>query len=423
MYICPFIDRTNMEIQSIDPILSLYLNEELSGVAFKDKGRKKRIIAHLSTVSEVTLTELSDLLNISIPKATELITMLEEDGLVKSAGRRNDGPGRKASVFALAADSFYFIGIEIKKYSINLGIMGFNRELVYEEQNISFFYENSDESLSKIIKLLHSFINNSGIPISKIAGLGCSISGRVNIHTGEILTIYHFGDAPVKKVLEEAIGLPVFLDNDSRALAYGEFHFGKKGHQQQVLILNLDYGIALGIFVNGKPVYGVSGYAGELGHIPLFDNEKICFCGKKGCLETEASGRALIEHLIEEMEKGSNSLLSPVLQQKGRIELPDIVEAIKRGDNLALSAIGNIAAKLGRGLAVTINLFNPELIIIAGTLSSVGDALLLPVKAYILRHSLSVVNSDSEVVLSDLGDKAGLLGCCLLVRDKMLGLV
>ena len=414
---------TSMDTVSVSGISPLQA-EALSGVAYKDFSRKKRIISHLSLKGEATLNELSDLLNISIPKTTELINWLEADKLVVSAGRRSEGPGRKASFYTLAPDSFYFIGLEIKKYHINIGLMGFDRKLVYVEKEIPFLYEEADESLAKIIRLLSEFIERCGVTRSRIAGLGFSISGRINIHTGEILTIYHFGDAPVKKVLEETFGIPVLLDNDSRALSYGEFHFGnRQENDKEVLVLNLDYGLAIGIFINGKPVYGASGYAGELGHIPLFDNEKICFCGKKGCVETEASGRALIDHIITEMERGSNSLLQPVLQQKGRIELNDVVDAINRGDNLALAAMGNIAAKLGRALAVTINLFNPQLIIISGTLSAVGDALLLPVKAFILRHSLNVVNADTRVVLSDLGEHAGLLGCCLLVRNKVLEII
>jgi predicted NBD/HSP70 family sugar kinase len=253
--------------------------------------------------------------------------------------------------------------------------------------------------------------------------MGVSISGRINVKTGEILTIYHFSDAPVKKVLEEAFDMPVYLDNDSRAMAYGEFHFGKLKDEKEVLVLNLDYGLALGIFVNGKPVFGASGYAGELGHIPLFENEKICFCGKKGCMETEASGRALIDWIVQEMKDGSNSKLADILRSKGIVELEDVVDAAVKGDNLALEGISTIAGKIGRGLAVTINLFNPQLIVISGALSKVGDSLLLPVKTSLLQNSLTLVNSDTQVVLSELNDKAGLAGTCLLVRDKIVGLV
>ncbi len=397
--------------------------QDMTGVALKDQGRKKRIIAYLSTVGETTLNELSELINISVPKTTELVLELEAGRFVTAAGRRNEGPGRKAAVYKLAPDSLYFLGLEIKKYSINLGLMGFDKTMVYSELNVPFFYEDKATSLSRIIQVIRSFLGNCGIAAERITGIGCSISGRVNVHSGEILTFYHFGDAPVKQVLEQEFGIPVYLDNDSRALSYGEFHFGKPGKEKEVLVLNLDYGMAVGIFVNGQPLYGMSGYAGELGHIPLFDNEKICFCGKKGCLETEASGKALIDNLLHAMESGTNSLLQPVFNEKGRLELEDVADAAKRGDNLALSAIAHMASFLGRGLAVTINLFNPELIIISGPLSRVGDALLLPVKSFVLRHSLSVVNADTRIELSELGEKAGLLGCCLLVRDKMLGLM
>ena len=155
----------------------------------------------------------------------------------------------------------------------------------------------------------------------------------------------------------------------------------------------------------------------------VFDNEKICFCGKKGCLETEASGKALIDRLTEQMGKGSNSILQPLLQQKGFLELEDILVAVAKGDSLTLQTINATAEKLGRGLAVAINIFNPQLIIIGGTLAAIGDPLLLPVKNSIIMHSLSLVNNDTTVVLSELNNAAGLLGCCLLVRDKVLGLV
>jgi len=179
----------------------------------------------------------------------------------------------------------------------------------------------------------------------------------------------------------------------------------------------------LGIFVKGEPVYGASGYAGEIGHIPMFNNEKICYCGKKGCFETDASGNALLEFLANKIKEGSNSRLQQVIAKKGFMELEDVLEAVRLGDNLALEGVADIAYNLGKGLAVAINLLNPELIIIGGMLSALGDPLLLPVKTSIMKYSLSLVNRDTEIRLSSLGYKAALLGCCLLMRDKLLGLV
>jgi predicted NBD/HSP70 family sugar kinase len=404
-------------------ILGHFSADSLTGVAYKDHSRRKRIIERLSGLEEITINEISESLNISVPKATELLAELFREGFVEERGKRSEGPGRKATFYGLASDSCYFLGLEIKKYKINLGLMGFDKTMIKASYDFPFFLEDANESLAEIVKQIKKFIAESGISSEKIIGMGVSISGRINVKTGEILTIYHFSDAPVKKVLEEAFDMPVYLDNDSRAMAYGEFHFGKLKDEKEVLVLNLDYGLALGIFVNGKPVFGASGYAGELGHIPLFENEKICFCGKKGCMETEASGRALIDWIVQEMKEGSNSKLADILRSKGIVELEDVVDAAVKGDNLALEGISTIAGKIGRGLAVTINLFNPQLIVISGALSKVGDSLLLPVKTSLIQNSLTLVNSDTRVVLSELNDKAGLAGTCLLVRDKIVGLV
>src|SRR5690606_25453235 len=106
-------------------------------------------------------------------------------------------------------------------------------------------------------------------------------------------SFFHFGEEPLSKVLESALGIKVYLENDSRASAYGEFSSGVVTVERNVLYLNLDDGLGMGIMFDGQLYYGKSGFAGEVGHIPFFGNEIICQCGKKGCLETEASGWAL----------------------------------------------------------------------------------------------------------------------------------
>ncbi|MBS1946373.1 MAG: ROK family transcriptional regulator [Bacteroidetes bacterium] len=398
----------------------------LSGVAFKNQSRKKKVISQLTAKGEATIPELAEFLNISIPKTTALMASLLEEGLAIDTGRKTDGLGRKAAIYSLNPESCYFLGVEIRKYKINIGLMSFNAGIARSSLNIPFDFTDAGDSLNAVIKEIKKFLCESPIPKEKIIGVGLSLAGRINVKTNQILSIYHFGDAPVKEKLEEELGLPVFLDNDSRAIAYGEYHFGNYGlpyTQKNVCIANLDYGMALGIFVEGKPVYGVSGYAGEIGHIPMFNNEKICFCGKKGCLETEASGLAMIDYINKKIVEGSSSSLQKVIAKKGFIELEDIIDAVKHGDNLAIEAVSEIAHNLGKGLAVAINMLNPELIVLGGMLAVLGDPLLLPVKSSIIHYSLSMVNADTKISLSSIDQKAGLPGCCLLVRDKILGLV
>ena len=122
-------------------ILKEFTGTGLTGIAYKDQIRKKQIISQMSTREEITINDISDILNISVPKATELIVELLEAGLVKESGKRSDGPGRKASYYALRSDSFYFLGVEIKKYKINIGLMGFDKVMVYHRNDIPFFYQ------------------------------------------------------------------------------------------------------------------------------------------------------------------------------------------------------------------------------------------------------------------------------------------
>jgi len=395
----------------------------LSSVVSKDIKLNRRILSIMSEKKELTVNDISEALNISSPKAGELLSKLVEEKLIMVSGKQSVGPGRKATLYTLGRDNCYFLGVEIKKYKINIGLMGFDKSIVKSKLDIPFLYQEEGESLKEIILIINNFLNEITIERNKIAGVGISVAGRINVRTGDILTIYHFSDAPIKTILEKELGMPVYLDNDSRTIAYGEFHFGNRKKEKEVLVMNLDYGMAIGIFVEGKPVYGASGYAGELSHIPLFNNEKICFCGKKGCLETEASGFALIQKIIALMKDGSNSILKKVFNKKGFLELEDILNAVQKGDNLTLQAISSIAENLGRGLAITINIFNPELIIIGGALSAIGEPLLLPLKTSIIHYSLNLVNTDTKVVLSNLHYRAGLLGSCLLVRDKLLGIL
>jgi predicted NBD/HSP70 family sugar kinase len=182
----------------------------------------------------------------------------------------------------------------------------------------------------------------------------------------------------------------------------------------------MDYGIGLGIVLDGKVYYGRSGFSGEFGHIPLFNNEIICQCGKKGCLETEASGNALIRKFKERIKKGSTSSVLKNNKSPEQIGIEDIINGANNEDTLCIELLSEIGEKLGKGLAVLINIFNPELIILGGTLSETGDYLGLPSKNALNKLSLSLVNNDTSLKMSKLGEKAGVIGACLIARSKVM---
>ncbi len=253
--------------------------------------------------------------------------------------------------------------------------------------------------------------------------MGVNLSGRIYYATALSYSFFYFNEEPLSKIIESKVGIRTFLENDSRAMAYGEFCAGVVNGEKDVLFLNLDHGIGLGIVMNGQLYYGKSGFSGEFGHIPLFKNEIICHCGKKGCLETEASGWALTRMVQEKLQEGSSSVLTGRKSALPEIQLEDIIAAAIADDMLAIELIGAIGENLGKGIALLINLFNPELVILGGSLAVTGEYIRLPIKSAINKYSLSLVSNDTQLKMSKLGERAGIIGACLLVRNRMLAIV
>jgi glucokinase-like ROK family protein len=401
----------------------VFNNDNSSGVALKNKILKGLIFKFLDQIESASINEISKEINISVPKTTSLITELIEEGLISDYGKFESTGGRKANLYGLIGDAGFILGVDVKKYYINIGLLNFKKQLIHQKSRITFKLDNTAESLNQLIQIIQNFIKEVGIKKDKILSLGINLSGRINHTKGYSYTFFHFQEEPLSEIIQEKIGIKTYLENDSRAMAFGEFCNGEVNTEKNVLFVNLDYGIGLGILIDGKVYYGKSGFSGEFGHIPFFNNEIICHCGKKGCLETEASGNALLRKFKEKIKLGSTSSVLKKNKKVEDITLTDLIQAAQKEDVLIIELLAELGENLGKGLAVLINVFNPELIIIGGTLSETGEYLKLPIKSSINKYSLSLVNADTELKLSKLGEKAGIIGACLLAKNKALSVI
>jgi glucokinase-like ROK family protein len=407
-------------MQNNHRILEVFSDENACGVFYKNKILKRRIIYYLDSQNNSTIPEISKELNVSIPKITALINELIEDGLIGDNGKFDSTGGRKASTYGLVADACYFIGIDVKRYYVNIGLMDFSKRLITHKEKIPYKLENTQESLKQLIEIIKTFISEITVEKENLLGVSINLSGRINNKTGYSYSYFHFNEEPLSSIIQNEIGIYTFLENDSRAMAYGEFCCGEVHDAKNVLFLNIDYGIGLGILIDGKVYYGKSGFSGEFGHIPFFENEILCLCGKKGCLETEASGVSLIRKFKEKTEQGYSSSAMKKKKDTNDITLINIIDAAKNEDVLCIELLAEIGEKIGKGIASLINLFNPELLILGGTLSETGDYLRLPIRSAVNKYSLSLVNNDTQLKISKLGEKAGVMGGCLIARNKVL---
>lgn len=384
---------------------------------------KKEILCYYINNGETSLADLGKEMNLSIPTITKLVGELIEDGYVDDFGKQETAGGRRPNIYGLNHNSGYFVGIDIDHSNLNIGMINFNGSLVASKMNIPYKAENTIDKFNELCDHVINFLDTCGIPKDKIINIGINLSGRVNPSSGLSYSLFFMEERPLTEIFEERFGIPTTIDNDTRAMAYGEYlSRGVKG-EKNIIYINVGWGIGTGLIINGDLYYGKSGFSGEFGHNPTFDNEVLCHCGKKGCLETEASGSYIYRQFIEKLENGEISILSEKYEKGEEFHLKDIIDAALRDDTMAIELIEDVGITLGKATAGLINIFNPELVVIGGIMAQAGDYFFLPFQSSIKKYSLNLVSSDSTIKLSKLGDKAGIIGACMLARSKTVGLI
>lgn len=395
----------------------------LSNVESKNSILKLKIIELCINGKDYSIADLSKELNTSIPTTTKLVEELIAEGLIEDLGKMDTTGGRRPSIYGLKASAGYFVGVDIRYNHVSIAIINFKGQLVDYYDALPITVVSSRASFVSLCGKVKEKLVESGINQDDVMAYGFNLSGRVNNETGYCFTYFIGEDTPIASVLEAELNAPVYVENDSRAMTYGEYICGVAKEEKEMLFINISWGLGMGMVIDGKLSYGKSGFSGEIGHFPLLDNNQICHCGKIGCLETGASGSAAHRLLTNKLNEGRSSALANKYPNIADITLDDIINAANDEDVLAIEVIEEVGTTLGRAIAGLINIFNPELVVIGGKVASVKDYLMLPIKSAIQKHSLNMINKDTKIKLSKLGDKGGPLGACMLSRSKLLRLI
>ena len=381
----------------------------------------RRLLEQFIAKGASTIPELSKGIGVSLPTTTNALNELMGQGLVREIGKKADSAGRIPMVYDLKPTAGYFVGVNSEMNCLALAASDFCGNLITEKLKVPYVYENTPENLAELGKIINVFIDNLPIKREEILEVCVNVAERVRPLEGRAYNMFNFLEEPLAEKLTELLELPTCIENDSRSMTYGEFIKGCCKGKKDVIFVNVCWGLGIGIIIDGKLYYGKSGYSGEFGHMTAYNNNIICHCGKIGCVETEVSGRALKRKLTENILAGKPSILSDkVLNKKEELTLEDIIDAIAKEDVLSLATLQHIADELGKQLAGIINIFNPEMLVIGGEMSVTGDYLTLPVNMGIKKYSLNIMNEDSQIVTSELKDQAGVIGACLIARQKLL---
>ncbi|MEG1648638.1 MAG: ROK family protein [Rikenellaceae bacterium] len=383
---------------------------------------KESILKYVAQHTEVTIANVAREINLSIPTIVKLINELIADGFLVDMGKHDSLGGRKPNVYGLKASNSYFVGVDVRHDILSFYTVDLSGGKVDSKDITDFSMKDTPENLVIIIDHIKDYIASLTINKKHIVTVGISLSGRINSREGRSNTNYNYEERPLAEIVSEKIGYNVILENDTKAITYGEYVTTCTDGEKDVLYVHVDWGLGLGLIFDGKLYYGKSGYSGEMGHAVLFDNQQICICGKRGCLETEVSGSALCRKIAEKYAMGESTILKDKLRDKGFVTLNEAIEAVKSEDMLSIEIVEQMGKDLGKFLAGILNILNPELLILGGKVSAVDNYLRLPVISTINKTSLNIVTSDTTIRTSTLGEKAGVVGIAMLARNRYLGL-
>lgn len=389
--------------------------------------QKREILRTLVHWGELSITDISKEVNLSVPTVTKFLGELAEDGFVTDCGYENHPSARRAVLYGLRSGAGYFVGVDITRIDVTLGLMDFNGTMVATQVE-PFEVGNDLASIDDLCKRIQQFVTKHDLTMESIVAVGVSLTGRVDSVAGFSYSLFYFDEQPLAELLGDRLGTKVYIENDSRAMAYGEYIHNEgraenRGNQTTMIFVNLSWGMGIGMVIDGKLFYGKSGFSGEYGHIPTTDNQILCQCGKRGCLETTVSGSAARRLIIERLEAGSVSTLSNGYKKTGDITLHDIIEAVQAEDMLAIEVIEVIGEALGKAVSGIINIFNPDTVVLGGGLVPIKDYLMLPMRSGVNKYSLRLVSRNTTIRSSALGLRAGVVGVSLLARSKTLGLL
>jgi len=381
--------------------------------------QKKKILSQLHTNGYTSATELAKLLKISLPTCIVLLNDLITSGYLKNIGVGESSGGRKPSLYGLSEDVLYVIACDFARYSANMAIFDCYNEFVTPVIQIDTNID--DPKLAdKLFEAAKKLMADHGISETKVLGLGVDMPGLINSKSGINYTIKDKKHQNVGRDLRLKFNKPVYIDNDARMHAHGEFHFGVAKTFKDAIIIHWSWGLGLGIFVNGQLYSGKNGFAGEFSHIPMVDNGELCICGKRGCLETIASSNTIMKRVAQGFEdKVVSSLINQFSTHPEKVTPEDVILAARMGDEFCIAILNEIGTAMGKGLSYIIQLLNPEVIVLSGPLSKAKQYVLSPIQQSLNRLCLEKISESTPILISEMGDQSALLGTSEMIFQKV----
>lgn len=307
----------------------------------------------------------------------------------------------------------YYVGIDLGGTNTKIGILNIDGEIFKSTVIKTLSSEGAERTLTRIWEAAKGLADELQISTEDIKGIGIGIPGPVISQS----IVAFFANFPwgenvnIKSMMEKISGVETKLDNDVNIIALGEAKYGAAKGSSTSVTVALGTGIGGGIYIDGKLISGFKGAGGEIGHMKLVKDGKLCGCGQKGCFEAYASATGLIREATSRLIVNKQNLLYTMIEGKlDTLEAKDIFDAAREGDEFSLDLVDYEAEYLAMGIGNILNIINPEKIVLGGGVAMAGDILMNPMKEKLTKYALGVALKDIEIVQGVLGNEAGIKG-------------
>jgi glucokinase-like ROK family protein len=384
-----------------------------------DNAQQARLLRLLRDDGPRSRAELGDAVELSRSRLAVELDRLGELGLVETAGLAASRGGRRSSIVRIAGNT-RFLGIDIGATSIDVAVTdGELRVLSHESEPVDV-RQGPEVVIGRALEMVGKL--RAADTAGGLAGAGAGVPGPVSFAEGVPVSppiMPGWNHFPVRDAFASELGCPVLVDNDVNIMALGEKHAGIARSVDDFLFVKIGTGIGCGIVVGGEVYRGVSGSAGDIGHIRVDDAGPTCQCGNTGCLEAFFGGSALARDALAAARSDRSPELTALLERHGRLTAADVAAAAAAGDPVSVGMIRDGGRRVGQVLAGLVSFVNPGLIVIGGGVAGIGHALLAEIRGVVYRRSLPLATGNMPIVLSELGGDAGVVGAARLVSDRI----
>lgn len=378
-------------------------------------GRVYKCIDQLGPISRIELSKISQLAPASITKITR--ELIDAHLIKETQFQEVNSRGRPAIGLQTDNEGWQFLSMRLGRGYLTIALHDLGcRILVEERQNIE--ERSQEEVLNKLLTEIDKFFQAHADKLDRVTSIAISLPGLVNSVDGVVVQMPHYdvNNLPLGPEINKATGLPVFIGNDTRSWALAEKLFGNSQGVDNSILVSIHHGVGAGIVLDGRVLQGRIGNIGELGHIQIKPFGKRCHCGNSGCLETVASSKAICEQVHSLIKEGHPTVLSGQ-----EITIESVCDAAVSGDALATRVVTELGHHLGQAIAIMVNLFNPERILIGGEINRARAILYPAIQECIRTQSLPVYNDDLILQQSRFYTQATMPGAALVKQAMFDG--